>query len=213
MNARAGFIQAASLGIWLACPATAGAHRLDEYLQATRVSIDVDRVGLDIDLTPGASVAPRVLEWIDTDRDGAISTAEGDAYARQMIGSVSLSVDGRREPVTLVESRFPDVRDMRLGEGTIRLRATATLSATAVGRHQVSYLNSHRPEGSVYLVNALVPEDPRVRIAGQQRDQAQHGLTVDYSVRPWTRGWLLAGFVVIGALIITRKPIPVRRRR
>jgi len=35
----------------LAIPPTATAHRLDEYLQATRVSIDVDRVDLEIDLT------------------------------------------------------------------------------------------------------------------------------------------------------------------
>jgi hypothetical protein len=213
MNARAGFVSAAALGIWLAFAAPAGAHRIDEYLQATRVSIDVDRIGLDIALTPGASVAPQVLEWIDTNRDGEISAAEGDAYARLMIGSVVLSVDGRPEPVTLVAAGFPDVRDMRLGEGTIRIRAIARLSATAGGRHRVSYVNSHRPEASVYLVNALVPEDPRIRIADQRRDEAQHGLTVDYSVRPWTRGWLFAGLVVIGALVMTRKPRTGQRQQ
>jgi hypothetical protein len=211
MNGRAGFVSGAVVGIWLTSPPLAGAHRLDEYLQATRVSIDVDRVGLDIALTPGASVAPQVLEWIDTNRDGEISTAEGDAYARLMIGSVALSVDGRPEPVTLVDAGFPDARDMRLGEGTIRLRAIARLSATTVGRHRVSYVNSHRPEASVYLVNALAPDDPRIRIADQHRDEAQHGLTVDYSVRPWTRGWMLAGVALICALIITRKPRTVRR--
>lgn len=206
MNPPARFLSVATLGVWLACPASAGAHRLDEYLQATRVSIDVDRVGLEIDLTPGVSVAPQVLASIDTNGDGQISASEGEAYARQMIGSVSLLVDGRPEPVTLVEHRFPDVRDARLGVGTIRLRATAKLSATTVGRHQVSYLNAHRPQGSVYLVNALVPENTRIRIADQQRDQAQHGLTVNYRVRPWTPGWLLAGLAMVGALVVTRKP-------
>ena len=144
------------------------------------------------------------MEWIDTDRDGEISDAEGNAYARQMIGSVALSIDGRPEPVTLVEHRFPGIRDMLLGEGTIRLRATAKLSATALGRHRVSYLNSHRPEASVYLVNALVPENPRIQIARQQRDQAQHGLTVDYSVGISIQGWLLAGFAMVAALVVTR---------
>jgi len=41
----------------LAIPPTATAHRLDEYLQATRVSIDVDRVDLEIDLTAGTAIA------------------------------------------------------------------------------------------------------------------------------------------------------------
>ena len=57
MTARAGIIPAAALGMWLTFPAPAGAHRLDEYLQTTRVAIDIDRVGLDIDLTPGTSMA------------------------------------------------------------------------------------------------------------------------------------------------------------
>ena len=43
-------------GCWLTVllmPLPAGAHRLDEYLQATRVGIERDRVSIDIDLTPG----------------------------------------------------------------------------------------------------------------------------------------------------------------
>ena len=204
MNARACIIPAAALAIWLAFPAPAGAHRLDEYLQTTRVAIDIDRVDLDIDLTPGASMAPQVVEWIDTNRDGEISLAEGNAYARQMIASVALSIDGRPGRVTLVEYRFPDIGDMLLGQGTIRLRATTELSASAIGRHQVSYLNSHRPEASVYLVNALVPENRRIRIARQQRDPAQHGLTVDYSVGLSNQGWLLVGFAMISTLVVSR---------
>ena len=211
MNARARVVSAAALGVWLATPAPAGAHRLDEYLQATRVSIDRDRVGLEIDLTPGASVAPRILALIDTNRDNQISAAEGESYARQVIGAIALLVDGRPEAVTLVESWFPEVGDINQGVGTIRLRATAKHAPAAAGRHQISYLNSHRPEASVYLVNALVPEDPRVRIADQHRDQAQHGLTVDYRVTQWTRGWLLAGLAMAGLLVAIRRPRIVRR--
>jgi hypothetical protein len=36
---------------------TAGAHRLDEYLQATRISIGANRIVLQMDLTPGMEVA------------------------------------------------------------------------------------------------------------------------------------------------------------
>jgi nickel/cobalt transporter (NicO) family protein len=204
------FVWLAVLGVWLATPAPAGAHRLDEYLQATRLSIDVERVRLEIDLTAGVAVAPEVFASIDTNRDGQISDAEGDAYARQMLRSVVLSVDGRPAPVTLIEIRFPPFREMGLGVGTIQVRATANLSATGAGRHQISYLNTHRSEGSVYLVNALVPADPRIQIAGQQRDPAQHRLTLDYTVRAdasWARtGSLLAALAMAGVLGITRRP-------
>jgi hypothetical protein len=210
MNVRRLVGSFAVLGVWLATPAPAGAHRLDEYLQATRLSIDIERVGLEIDLTAGVAVAPQVFAWIDTNRDGQISNAEEEAYARQVLGSVALSVDGRPAPITLVEIRVPTFRDMNLGVGTIRVRATASVSAEAAGHHQISYFNAHRSESSVYLVNTLVPTDARIRIAGQRRDRSQHGLTLDYTVRgdaPWARTCsLLAGLAMAGVLVFTRRP-------
>ncbi len=209
MNARRLFVSFGVLGACLATAAPAGAHRLDEYLQATRLSIDTERVGLEIDLTAGVALAPEVFAWIDTDRDGQISHAEGEAYARQMLRSVVLSIDGRAAPITLVEITFPEFREMRLGVGTIRVQATAKVPATGAGRHRISYFNTHRSESSVYLVNALVPADPRIEIAGLQRDGAQHGLTLDYTVRTDAR-WaqtcsLLAGLAMAGVLGVTRR--------
>jgi nickel/cobalt transporter (NicO) family protein len=194
MNARRLVILFAAL-----CP-LAGAHRTDEYLQATRLSIDVERVDLEIDLTPGVAMASEVFGWIDTNRDGEISKAEGEDYAQQVLNSVVLSIDGRSVPVKLAQISFPQFRDMSLGVGTIRLRATAKFRAAGTGHHQVSFLNTHRPESSVYLVNALVPATPRIKLADQWRDRSQHGLTMDYAViadgpSVWT-------FALIGGLIL-----------
>jgi hypothetical protein len=191
---------------WLATLATANAHRLDEYLQATRLSIDTDRVDLEIDLTAGAALASEVFSWIDTNRDGEISDAEGEAYAQQVLGSVALKIDGRSAPIRSVESSFPQLSEMSLGVGTIRLRAVAKVPAAGAGRHQVSFLNTHRPESSVYLVNALVPENPRIQLGEPRRDFAQHGLTLDYSVMsdaPVARTLaLLAGLAMAGWLLL-----------
>ena len=200
----------AVLGVCLATAAPARAHRLDEYLQATRLSIDVERVSLEIDLTPGVAVAPEVFAWIDTNRDSQISNAEGEAYARQLLHSVVLSVDDRPVPITLVEIDVPQFSEMRLGVGSIRVRATASVTTTNSGHHQLSFLNTHRLESSVYLVNALVPADPRIQLGGQQRDHAQHGLMLDYSVvadASWARTWsALIGLVMAGVLVFTRRP-------
>jgi hypothetical protein len=205
------------LSVWLtAAPVPAGAHRLDEYLQATRLSLDVDRVGLEIDLTAGVAVAAEVYDWIDTNRDGQIARAEGEAYAGEMLRSVALSVDGRPVPITLIEIRVPPVRDMRLGIGAVQVRATANVpAAISAGPHRLSYFNTHRSDTSVYLVNALVPADPRIHIAGQQRDRAQHGLTLDYTVAaaPSAQTWsLVAALVIAGGLGVTRRPRTNARR-
>jgi hypothetical protein len=195
-------------GAWLATLPPAAAHRVDEYLQATRLSIDLERVDLEIDLTAGVAKAAEVFAWIDTNRDGEISIAEGEAYAREMLRSVVLKVDGLPAPVNLVEIACPPFRDMSLGVGTIRLRASARIPAATAGRHQVSFLNMHRTESSVYLVNALVPANPRIQLAEQRRDRAQLGLTLDYTVMSDASSArtpvLLTGLVMAACLLLRR---------
>ncbi len=109
MNVRRFLMPFAVLGAWLATVHPAGAHRVDEYLQATRLSIDIERVDLEIDLTAGVALASKVFGWIDTNRDGEISSAEGEAYARQMLRSVVLKVDGWPVPIQLVEHQLPAI--------------------------------------------------------------------------------------------------------
>jgi hypothetical protein len=199
MNARTFFVSLATLSATLLAPAPGFAHRVDEYLQATRLSVDVDRVDLEIDLTAGMRVASDVFGWIDANRDGRISGAETQAYAQQVLGSLVLSVDGRVVPVTLVEIHVPPFREMSLGVGPIRLQAIANLSRTAAGRHRLSYVNTYKAETSVYLVNALVPANPRVQIGEQRRDPAQHGITLDYLVESPSWSWM--GSLLIGCVM------------
>jgi len=209
MNSRRLLVWFAVLSACLTTLPPADAHRLDELLQATRLSVDTERVDLEIDLTPGISLASEVFASIDTNRDGEISHAEGELYARQVLRSVDLSVDGRHLPVALVDSSFPPFRDMSLGEGTIRLRATANVPATGAGRHQLSFSNTHRSRQSVYLVNALVPANPRIQLADQRRDRKQHQLTLDYTVAadaPSARTFaLIAGLLLAGRWFLQRR--------
>ena len=189
---------------WFACAPRAEAHRLDEYLQATRVSIELDRVTVEIDLTAGTSLAASVFGWIDTDGDGQLSGAERAAYARQVIDSVVLTADGRRVTLAVTGNDFPDRREMTEGIGAVRLRANARIPSAASGRHVLTYLNSHRSESSVYLANALVPTDNRIAITSQRRDPAQHMLTLEYDVAygVWPQVLLLAS--AIGILSLRR---------
>ena len=142
-----------------------------------------DRVTLELDLTPGVAIAPAVLAMIDTDRNGDLSAAESDAYARSVIDGVALKVDGHPVQPRLERRQMPAWRDVKEGTGTIRLTASAALPALTEGPHQFFYANRHRSEIGVYLANALVPDDPRIEITGQRRDVAQHELTIDVFAR------------------------------
>lgn len=171
-----------ALTLIVAFPRAATAHRLDEYLQATRISVARRHVTAEISLTPGAEVAGIVISAIDRDRNGEISTAEGFAYAEGVVNSLSLEVDGLRRGLALDEHRIPSLAEMRRGDGVIRLRASAPTSADAVGRHRLSFSNTHRSDIGVYLVNALVPVDSRIGINGQSRDMLQREFQMEYTV-------------------------------
>ena len=173
------------------------AHRLDEYLQASRISVDPGRVSIEIDLTPGAAVAGSIIASIDADNDGEISPSEGEAYARQVLGSAVLEVDQQPQSIRLVSNRFPSIGEMNEGVGVIRLFASAETAPAAMGRHRLFYRNTHQPEMSVYLANALVPASNAVRIEAQQRSVGQHELRFDYLISfgagsLWASLWWLA---------------------
>jgi len=59
----------------------ASAHRLDEYLQATIISVEKDHVQASMGLIPGFAVSSSVIASIDTNSDGILSAAEQTAYA------------------------------------------------------------------------------------------------------------------------------------
>ena len=162
-------------------PNTMLAHRLDEYLQATRVSLAMDRIVLKIDLTPGVDVAPLVFARINTHRNGSISDSEGRAYANQVLKDVVLEVDGKRQQLDFVSSQFPSFRDMASGTGVIRIEASTAWTGTP-GGHSLVYQNNHSPDLGAYLVNALIPASPEIEITGQQRDVMQRGMRLAFKV-------------------------------
>jgi hypothetical protein len=164
----------------VAMSADASAHRRDEYLQATRIAIDPDRVQVELDLTAGISVADVVIKDIDRDGSGAISGSEARTYASAVLKSMRLEADRTPLQVELLNVTVPDLEAIRNGEGAIRLKLGANLPALAAGTHQIFFLNAHRSDIGVYLANALVPANPRIAIAAQRRDVSQREITIDY---------------------------------
>ena len=205
-------IVVAALCLWAGT--TTSAHRLDEYLQATRVAINRDRVDLEIDLTPGVAVADQVLERIDADRDGRISNDEASAYSRQVLNDLSIEVDGRPQRLTLTEVRCAPVAELRQGIGAIRIKATAPAPAATAGPHVVFTRNVHRPDISVYLANALVPANADLTIQRQVRDPQQHELRIEFDVARVPHADVLGWLAPLGAATaLTALGWQWRRRR
>jgi hypothetical protein len=148
------------------------AHRLDEYLQATLLSVEKDHVRASMRLVPGVAVSSIVFASIDTNGDGVISEAEQRAYAEQVLRDLSFMVDGKRASPTLVAERFPATGEIKEGLGEIQIEFTVDLVLGGSERRIV--LENHHQNGiSAYLVNCLVPRDPSIQILAQNRNERQ----------------------------------------
>ncbi len=183
----------------------ADAHQLDEYLQATRIDAARDRLVVELSLTPGVTVAPRILQLVDRDGDGRISAVEIDAYAHRVIDDLVLSIDGVDVSLALTRVDCPSPDEMRDGTGTIRVEARSASALTA-GSHRIHYHNAHEAASSVYLVNALLPSDHDVTITAQHRDNRQRGVDIDLVVASYQARaiWSLVFLGALGALARAR---------
>ena len=190
----------------LAWPLPAESHRLDEYLQATRLAFSRDRVALELDLTPGVSVAQQVFAMIDRDGDARVSAVEIEAYGQRVLRDLSLRIDGRVCTLTLVRAESPTWDEIREGLGTIRLEAFAEAPLAKYGRHRVVYDNTHQPAIGVYLVNALTPSVTDLTIGPARRDMLQRriDLDVDVTTRLATASCFALMVGALAALVLVR---------
>ncbi len=194
------------LALALSLAATLSAHRLDEYLQATLISIAPDQVGIEITLTPGIAVAPIVLAMIDTDGDGVISAAEQQTYLRTALQAMTLESDGEKLPMSIVEFSFPEIHLFRQGLGSIQIHTTAPLPYAWRSNRKLAFTNRHASSIAAYLVNCLAPTSTRLSIQQQSRDYLQSTVEVTYSAPPHIPSlwWLSTAALAILALCVPR---------
>jgi hypothetical protein len=166
------------------CPIAVIAHRLDEYLQATLVVVEPDRVRLQINLTPGVSVAEQVLALIDRDRDGVISTNEAAAYCELLKHDLIVRLDQRELKLKLIASYFPGTAELRTGWGFIQMEFSATPARLPAGPHALTIENRHLGGKSVYLVNAAEPATGSVQITKQIRNENQSAGEIQFTFEP-----------------------------
>ncbi|MGA3189650.1 MAG: hypothetical protein ABSF22_21295 [Bryobacteraceae bacterium] len=204
---------AAAVLLALATPAFA--HRLDEYLQATILSVEKDRVQASLRLIPGVAVAPMVLWSIDTNGDGVISEGEQKAYAERVLGDLSLSIDGYPLRPRLVSVNFPGTEEMKAGIGEIQIEYTVDLPRSG-GQRKLLLENHHLSRISTYLVNVLAARDKTIQIATQNRNENQSHYELNYVQAGKLRDlkWLMSGapLGIVGLLLLTRLAFAWRQR-
>lgn len=182
----------------LVLPWRVDAHRLDELLQATRISVDASRIQIELALSPGVDVADGFIQAIDLNHDGALDDGEAREFGRHVADALTLSVDDHALPLSLERWHAEPLDALRQGVGTIRLVARAE-PHVASGRHVLMFGNRFQVAGSVYLVNALTPTDSRIYLGQPQRDAQQRTFRIDY-VR--SASWAAVVWPAVAAALI-----------
>jgi hypothetical protein len=157
----------------LALPLNVSGHRLDEYLQATLVTIEPDALRLQINLTPGVAVAEQVLALIDTNRNGMVSTNEAKTYVDNLKRHLIVRLDDREIELKLAGSNFPPVPEVRAGSGIIQVEFVGKIDALSAGPHRMKFENQHMSTIGVYLFNAAQSRIKSVEIRRQTRSRNQ----------------------------------------
>jgi hypothetical protein len=162
---------------------TVFAHRLDEYLQATLVTIEPDRVRLQINLTPGIAVAEKVLGMVDRNSDGVISTNEAAAYCELLKHDLIVRLDQHDLKLKCTASYFPGLAELRTGWGFIQMEFSANAEAFATGPHKLVIENRHLPKLSAYLVNAAQPALRSIHVTKQTRNENQSTGEIQFTIK------------------------------
>lgn len=166
--------------LWWGSAPTAWTHRLDECLQALRVRLESDHLGLDIDLSPGAAVAEQVLVVLDRDADGKVSPGEATQYAEHLLRDISVSLDGHGLLPRVVSAEASPLAMLKEGDGRLRIRTRADYGLLLPGSHVLELTNRHLPEISVYLVNATKPVETGLVIGRQTRNRVQSQYRLEF---------------------------------
>lgn len=139
------FITICCFAAYLLSPlqSTTSAHPLDEFYQATFITLASNRVNLIVEQYPGILVAPKITALIDTNGDELISEAERQTYVSLFLTDVTFEVDGVPTPLQITALEFPTVLDLRAGIGVIRFYLSADLPANHRGDHALFYENNY----------------------------------------------------------------------
>src|SRR5438093_13008007 len=91
-------VQCLFAGIIAGLATTAHAHRLDELLQRSFISVEPTRIAVDLVLSPGVDAAAAFVASIDSNHDGKLSPAEIAAFAGAVRTQLAVFLDGQRLP-------------------------------------------------------------------------------------------------------------------
>jgi hypothetical protein len=154
------------------------AHRTAGLLQSSLVEVLPSQVGVEVTLTPGMDIAPKMVALLDTDGDGVFSGIESAVWSEVFMVGQSMKVEGQLIPLQLQSVRTSPLGEMTNGHAEIVVHFTADLDPSTRGARTIVCANRYEPIPCTYQCNGLVPKAPGVHLSSHRRDSDERELTL-----------------------------------
>jgi hypothetical protein len=170
------------LATLLAVPRILQAHRLDDLLQGALIEITPTEIRLELNQNPGQEIAETLIWMMDRNGDRQITSDELQAYALSFTKQLSLSVDGKALEIQFISAKDASAADLESGNAVIHIELRARVKSLLPGAHELRFENRYLPQSSAYLVNAIAPRVPKIKILKQQRTENQSIGWIGFSI-------------------------------
>ncbi len=164
-------------------PHAASSHPIDEIVQATYISFGKNEISVELDLTPGAGVAPEIVDDIDANHNRRIEKSEIRSFAMRVLENCVLRVDDSALLLILTDSNLPTYQTLWAGLDEIKIYAIVSNPLTE-GTHWLDYENRYEPAPSRRNANVILrsAELGQFQVNQQWHDVGGRQLLVRYEV-------------------------------
>lgn len=175
-------LRAATLLSAILVTGAAFGHPVHEIVQNAYLTLSPGSVRLELELTAGPQVAPRILRALDSNGDRRITPVEARAYAGRVLAQSQLTIDRRLLKIRILSVDVPSYSAVLGAHGTIRITAVAA-RPDQVGATKLAYRNGYSPAESRCDANIFIKAGAGLdyRINGQDRSLNGRALVVRYS--------------------------------
>lgn len=107
--------------------------------QQVALTLGLDRIAAEITIVPSIATGPDVLARLDTNADGVVADAEGQAFAEDVLATVNVQVANSEVALSTARISVSDTAALEAGLGRIVISAQANLESQLTGMADISF--------------------------------------------------------------------------
>ncbi len=184
----------------------AAAHPMDSLNQAAYITLQPQKVSIELDFTPGELVAAQFVQEFD---GKSLNLETLQKFTQKLLKREHFRLDEKEIDLKLefAQSQIPDLALLKSGGAQLQLLLIGDLPNVS-GKHQFVFENKYQPVKSAYAANVFV-ESKDVQIIQQSRDSNLQVFRVDFQAPQnsnFAWWWVVIAVGLIAVVLLIARP-------